>query len=272
VAQAQRVQNRPTVGDIKETNKIVEMARKHADEGIVLRSIPESDFNVFAFHDAAFGNVHANDLEDISAEWDGNHAMGSQLGSLICIGDKKCLMNLDAGCCVVDWRSKASSRVCRSTFAGETMACGDALEGALFLRGLLASFLKGRLIREDEAGAFIPLHLFTDCRSLYDHLHRDGIPKPPSEKRLAIELSAIRQALAIESRHQWARQYGRVPLRPDRPIKPPLHWLPTDKQWADILTKKMQGKSWWEALGEGLSRFPLAVQRGSQNIEDPQPV
>ena len=68
------------------------------------------------------------------------------------------------------------------------MACGDALESGLFLRGLLVSFLKGRIVPEEECGSVMPLHLFTDCRSLYDHLHREGVPKPPSEKRLATSL------------------------------------------------------------------------------------
>lgn len=267
VAQAQRIQNHPTYGDIKQTNKIVEMARKHADQGIVLKAIPEEHLHVYGFHDAAWGNVHVDEVPEVSAEWEGKHALGSQLGSLVLIGGKRCLENQEAACCVVDWRSKASTRVCRSTFAGETMACGDALEGALFLRGLLVSFLHGKLVSEGDAGKYIPIHLFTDCRSLFDHLHRDGIPKPPSEKRLAIELAAIRQALAIESKHQWFKKHGRVPLRPDRPLKPPIHWLPTDQQWSDILTKKMSGTAWWAALGEGMIRFPLTVPK-----ENPAPV
>ena len=145
------------------------------------------------------------------------------------------------------------------------MACGDALEGALFLRGLLVSFLHGKLVPEGEAGKHVPLHLFTDCRSLFDHLHRDGIPKPPSEERLAIELAAIRQDLAVESKHPWIKKHGHVPLRP-------IHWLPTDQQWSDIFTKKMSGTTWWAALGEGTLHFPSAVPKDPTIREDPAPV
>ena len=185
--------------------------------------------------------------------------MGSQLGSIVFVGDRDCLQNKEGSACIIDWKSKASTRVCRSTFAGETMACGDALESALFLRGLLVSFLKGGIVSEEKCGSIMPLHLFTDCRSLYDHLHREGVPKPPSEKRLAIELAAIRQALAIEGRHLWRAVHGTGDVRPDRPMKPPIHWLPTDQQWADVLTKKMSSTTWWQMVGEGRLRFPLAV-------------
>jgi hypothetical protein len=148
------------------------------------------------------------------------------------------------------------------------MACGDALETALYLRGILISFMKGKIIKENLAGQLVPLHLFTDCKSLYDHLHREGVPRPPSEKRLAIELAAIRQTLTNEGRHQWKALYGEGEVRPERPLKPPIHWLPTDKQWADVLTKKMASTVWWENLGEARHRFPLMMPKQSPNTGD----
>ena len=111
------------------------------------------------------------------------------------------------------------------------------------------------------AGERLPMHLFTDCKSLYDHLHREGVPRPPSEKRLAIELAAIRQALTVEGRHQWKEKHGSGEVRPDRPLKVPIHWLPTDKQWADILTKKMTSTLWWQSIGEALLSFPFTVPK-----------
>ena len=166
----------------------------------------------------------------------------------VMIGDRMCLQNEPHAASMVNWRSKASTRVCRSTFAGETMACGDALETALFLTGLLISCVEAGIVAEKDAGKKTPLHLMTDCRSLCDHLHREGVPRPPSERRLAVELAAIRQALAVEGRHQWSQRHGEGEVRPDRPLKPPIHWLPTDCQWADISTKKMNSKSWWQLI------------------------
>lgn len=272
VAQAQRVQNKPTIGDLKNTNKLVDLAKKHFDKGIVLRRIPEEHMAIFAFHDAAWGNVDITEVQDADPRWEGEHPLGSQLGTLVMVGDDRCMQNQVCPSCIVDWRSKASTRVCRSTFAGETMACGDALETALFLRGLLVSFRDGDLLSEKTAGERLPMHLFTDCKSLYDHLHREGVPRPPSEKRLAIELAAIRQALTVEGRHQWKEKHGSGEVRPDRPLKVPIHWLPTDKQWADILTKKMTSTLWWQSIGEALLSFPFTVPSQSSKHEDAIPV
>eukprot|EP00435_Cladocopium_sp_Y103_P068690 s358_g32.t1 len=269
VSQAQRVQGKPTIGDIKELNKVVELARKHFHRGITLKKIPEDKLCVFAFHDAAWGNVVTEDPQVLDPEWAGNFTMGSQLGSLVMVGHRDSLSNEEGACSFVDWKSKASTRVCRSTFAGETMACGDALESALYLRGLLASFLQGKIVEERAAGALVPIHLFTDCKSLYDHLHKDGVPRPPSEKRLAIELAAIRQTLAVEAQHQWFQKYGTGETRPDKPKKPPIHWLPTDQQWADLLTKKMSATTWWEAVGRGFLKLPLSVPKQSLEKKDP---
>lgn len=60
VAQAQRVQGNPTVYDIKETNKIVDAAKNHKQEGITLKRIPEERMVFLAYHDAAWANA---DLE-----------------------------------------------------------------------------------------------------------------------------------------------------------------------------------------------------------------
>ena len=180
VAQAQRAQGKPTIKDIKDINKLVDLAVKYKDKGVTLKKTPEHKLAFYAFHDAAWGNVHADDGNFLTEEWDGNFTMGSRLGSLVMVGDEECLRNREANFSMIDWKSKASTRVCRSTFAGETMACGDAVESALYLRGILASFMRGRLIPENEAGEVIPLHLFTDCKSLFDHLRRDGVPRPPS--------------------------------------------------------------------------------------------
>lgn len=159
---------------------------------------------------------------------------------------------------MIDWRSKSSHRVCRSTFAGETMACCEALEGGLFLRGLFASFATGARVPDKDGGKLYLLHLITDCRSLYDHIHREGVPRAPSEKRLAIDLAGLRQALMIEGNHQWQQRYGTTGKpAPERPVQPPLHWLPTHEQMADLLTKRLKADEWWAKVSSGNLGLPL---------------
>ena len=121
------------------------------------------------------------------------------------------------------------------------MACSEGLESALFLRGLYISFAKGVRVPDHAGGKYFPLHLVTDCRSLYDHIHREGIPRAPAEKRLAIDLAGLRQALMVEARHQWQDEHGAsASPTPEGPLRPPLHWLPTQEQLADILTKRLK--------------------------------
>ena len=84
---------------------------------------------VLSYHDAAWANVHLED--ELEPTWDGDSKKGSQLAHLTMIAGKDCLGRKAAPAAIVDWRSKASARVCRSTFAGETLACGDGMESAI---------------------------------------------------------------------------------------------------------------------------------------------
>ena len=156
------------------------------------------------------------------------------------LAEKRSLQNQKSEFRVIDWKRKGSQRVCRSTFAGGTMACCEASESNLYLRGLYLSMIHGRIMPEQECGRHMEMHLVTGCKSLYDHIHRECIPKAPTEKRLAIDLTGLRQSLMIEAWHQWRRRYGQeAKTTPQRPCRPPLHWLPTDSQLSDTLTKLM---------------------------------
>ena len=260
VSQAQRKQRNPTVEDIKSTNKIVDAAWRHQDEGIVLRRIAEDDLVFIAYHDAAWGNVEVDDKEVGDPEWLGGHQVASQLGSLVVAADRRCLHGNDGAFSVLHWQSKGCQRVCRSTFAGETMACNDAVEAGIYLRGLMLSIMKGQVIVEKDAGRWVPFHCITDCKSLYDHTHREGSPKAPSDKRLAIDLAGLRQVLFMEGRHQWEARHGLGPgdlVTPEKPCRPPIHWLPTGEQLADILTKILKADDWWTTMSRGYLNFPF---------------
>ena len=261
VSQAQRKQNAPTISDLKATNKIVDLAGRHHDCGLTLWRIEEKDLAILAYHDAAWGNTTVEDAApDENEGWYGEHQVASQLGALIVAVDKRALMNQKGKFSLLHWQSKGCRRVCRSTFAGETMACSDAVECGIYLRGLLVSMKTGYLVPEKECGRYIDFHCITDCKSLYDHIHREGAPKAPADKRLAIDLAALRQVLFHEGRLQWEKQYHMPPdalATPERPCRPPLHWLPTGEQLADILTKLMRADTWWSKIQDGTVALPF---------------
>ena len=153
VSQAQKVQKKPTIKDLKETNWVVEQAKRHHEEGIRIRKIPEENLMILGYHDAAWANVDLDGVQDPEAPlWDGSFKLASQLGSLILIADRECLGNVERNMSLIEWRSKSSSRVCRSTFAGETMACAETLESCLYARTMLISFLDGQFMDVQAAG------------------------------------------------------------------------------------------------------------------------
>ena len=274
VCQAQKKQRTPSIADLKQTNKAVTDTIQFQHCGVTLRKIPEERLCFLAYHDAAWANTQPDAGEEQDFDWIGDHQVASQLGSLVLLADITCLGNEGGRFSLVDWKSKAAHRVCRSTFAGETMACSEGLEGALFLRGLYISFATGARVPDHQGGQFFPLHLVTDCRSLYDHIHREGVPRAPAEKRLAIDLAGLRQALMIEAEHQWRQEHGEeFKPTPERPLRPPLHWLPTHEQLADILTKRLKPTEWWGRINSGWLSLPLkTMPRQDKNQQDFRPV
>ena len=86
------------------------------------------------------------------------------------------------------------------------------------------------------------MRFLSDCRSLYDHLTREGIPRVPTDKRLAIDLAAIRMDL---------QGFGR------------LAWVPTARQLADLLTKPLKANGWWSTFSEGLE---LTFREEGENV------
>ena len=247
VAEAQRHQNAPRIKHLKETNALVTQAGKFQSEGITLRKIQPGREILIAYHDAAWGNVELEGERD--EEWEGKFLTGSQLGVMIFMADKDVLNKEGGLASPLTWMSKVCKRTCRSTFAGETMACCEASEHALFLRDLWSSFQKSK-------SGVMDFHLMTDCRSLYDHIHRAGAPKAPSEKRLAIDLAGLRQILRQEGQRQWELRNPGLEPTPTRPMKVPLHWVPTEWQMSDVLTKRMCPRKWWALMASGNIQIP----------------
>ena len=262
VSQAQRKQSDPSTDDIKKTNKLVDIAFDHKDHGVTLKKIPEKQIAFIAFHDAAWANVSAEDPDIGDSNWSGDHPVASQLAHVIVVSDKRVLEGEEHDFSLIDWRSKSSQRVCRSTFAGETMACCEAVEHAVYLRSLFLSFASGCMVSEVCGGEKAPLHCITDCKSLFDHLHREGTPKAPSEKRLAIDLAGLRQILMREAKQQFISEHGPdLDPTPERPCRPPIHWVPTELQLADILTKELKSAEWWLTMAKGRLFLPFKKQR-----------
>ena len=215
VSMAQQLQKSPSYGDLKFTNTIAAKAHQFRERGLEFRGIAKDRLMVLVFHDAAWANVPEPDPEEhyyvltrdedeaglqregpyaagnIRRAKKGNSKVASQLGILVTFADRGALSGQAGWCNVADWRSRAGQRICRSTFGAETQACAEGLETAQYLRSMYETFVTGYMVPVDAA--VLPILCLSDCRSLYDHLNRQGIPRVPSDKRLAVDLAALRQ-------------------------------------------------------------------------------
>ena len=271
VSMAQQLQKSPTIGDLRFTNATAAKAVQFKDRGLVFNPIDLRRIMVIVYHDAAWANVPVPDPDEdfyvLSPEDDvaglqsegpyagraenrkakkGNSRVASQLGVLVTFADRGVLNNQPGNYSVVDWKSRAGQRVCRSTFGAETQACAEGLETGQYMRSMLESLITGHLVTVELAK--LPILCLSDCRSLFDHLNKQGIPRVPTDKRLAVDLAALRQALKSE---MWS---DALPIGP-------IGWVPGSVQKGDVLTKPQNPAGWWESLGEKLV-LPLAIGGG----------
>ncbi|CAE7697802.1 RE1 [Symbiodinium microadriaticum] len=198
VSMAQQLQKSPTAGDVRFTNMLAKRAEAHRDKGIWLKPVDLNNYEIFVYHDSAWANASLDPEDDFTLS-EADHNLGvmtgtpydfkerkakkanskvaSQYGLLILIADRNCFAKGGGESSLLEWRSAAGKRVCRSTFAAETMACCEGLEAGQFVRSFLATTLRGRLCRIEELYPALLLGL-----------------------SLAIDLAAIRQMLDQEQR------------------------------------------------------------------------
>ena len=269
VSMAQQLQSSPVIDDLKFTNSIANRAQQFKHEGLHFRPIPEQRLMILNYHDAAWANTPPDDQEDgwfsLSpsdnerglqregpfCDKDGgrkakrnNSKVASQLGCLVLFADRGVLSGEPGKYSVADWRSKAGQRVCRSTFGAETQACVEGLETAEYIRSMYETLRSGSLV--SVVDAIIPILCLSDCRSLFDHLTKQGVPRVPSDKRLAVDLAALRQSLKEE---QWSKDL-------------PIGWIPNTIQLSDILTKPQNPTAWWERMSQDLLVPISLAQKG----------
>ena len=243
VSFSQRRQKGPTYAEVKTTNKVVKMAQTAKDEPLIFTKLADrlEDLVLLVYHDAAWANVPP-DLEHAAPEEieeAAGHGIYSQLGHLLLMTGRDALGGAPSPTMTVGWKSHACPRVCRSTFAAETMAALGGWEDALCFRSFVACALRPQPVADLETVAreLFPIVSLTDCKSLYDNVHRLGGPRAPTEKRLIVDLTALRKMVGDEATRWGDRLHGQKVFR----------WLPTTHQLADALTKLIiDVKSWWQ--------------------------
>ncbi|CAK0871378.1 unnamed protein product [Prorocentrum cordatum] len=118
VAMGQRTQNKPTIQYLLETNRLIKLARKHADVGLEFPKL-RGPLCLVTYHDASWANadeppegVIATLLTKIVGSKDKNIQIRSQAGGYVTfIAEAKLLCGDKARAGIVDWRSGTIKRV-----------------------------------------------------------------------------------------------------------------------------------------------------------------
>ena len=215
------------VGDLLRANRCVREVCKHR-QSLEFQNLG-TEVEVVAFHDAGLYNSVGVEIEDR----DPDHVLMkgtekklaySQKGALIgliqrgatdCEG-KRVPMN------IMDWKSSTNRRVVESSFAAETHGALLAHGLAHFCQVLLAEMKHGgdviRAVSDEDWQGLVPLNMVTDCKSLYDTVHKEG--QHVTDKSGIVPAVLLRQMLSTRS----------------HPSKARLLWVPTRCQVADGLT------------------------------------
>lgn len=149
-----------TDSSIKLANRVIRHLKNTPDLTLQFHKLDQESLSMVVYADASFNNCVNN---------------RSQLGFIIC------LVDATQRCSILHYSSFKSTRVTRSSMAGETLAFAAGFDNAFLLLHDLQRML----------GRKIPLLMFTDSRQLFDVLTRSNYT---TERRLMVDIAAAREA------------------------------------------------------------------------------
>ena len=241
VNQMQKQQNHPLKGDLTKVNKIIKEMKETAEFEYVIQRV-EEPMAVATWSDSSLYGVKGEPLEDDDLQEYDRHKVRSQAGALVGVVAEKDLKSTEeVAVSFVDQRSRATHRAVISTFAAETAAALDAFGMGYYVRTFLVEIEKGwlkkGLLEYDEKD--MTLRLISDCKSLYDHLCKDGAV--PEDKWTAVYVAALKCGVSAG------------PGRDES--KAGLMWVASRWQLADVLTKGGLSRMFREIMASGVTRF-----------------
>ena len=212
-----------TVSTLLRANKAVVDAKKDGDFALRFGRIPLEQAGIVAVTDAALGNVHSNGCTSC----DSMNKVHSQSCYAILLGDKELVSGKKGRFSILDFRSHRIARVCRSSYAAETLGAEEGLDAAELAKGFVAEALG--LPVHHMLATRVPLTGVTDAKDCYDRVTSDtGFG---SQKSLMYSIANIRQQLR----------------RPQTTYR----WTATSNMFVDSGTKLMDGSHLRQTLQRG---------------------
>jgi len=245
----QKRQSNPTYGDYLDLGRVIREVKSTAD--FALRIRPIENPVVAAWTDSALYGAEGELLEDEDdLEGYDRHKIFSQRGALVGLISRDHLEDVgDVPLSVLDWRTRAAKRVFHATFAAESQAAVDTYGLAKYLRAYWCDILLGFTANIDVTSYGedqMEIILYTDCKSLFDHLKKDGAV--PDDKWIAVAVASLKCAVSSGSGRNLSKSECR--------------WIASRWQLADCLTKSGLGKTLRAILDKGSTRLhELSLQQ-----------
>ena len=217
-----------TIGRVLRANAALKQFQQNPYYEMVFRPVDPLRGGIVVVADAALGNVT---LEG-STEALPSEKVYSQACYFVLLADANLLGGGVGYFNVIDSRSHRIPRVCRSTYAAETLSTEEAFDIGRLCRGLLAS-VHGRDLygkKAEMAIDSIPMVVVVDAKDVFDKTNSDT-PSYGAQKSLAFTVS-------------WMRSELRRP-------NASLRWTSTENMWCDGGTKMMDLSHMRRILAEG---------------------
>jgi hypothetical protein len=184
-------------------NRLLNFALERRDRGVHFAA------DAFEFEEAIILSINGASHAASSDATNEGHIVGhrSHSGRLLALTLKEFLETGKGKIHLLQWSSTVIKRVCRSTLQAETLSVQLGSEDAERMRQLLY-VVKNKATALKRTENFINamdetvVSWYTDCRSLSDHLTNVNAAAV-SDKRLAIDLTSLRQELWRERGNFW---------------------------------------------------------------------
>ena len=159
LAELRRKQASLTVQNVQKLNKVIRTAEV-IESKIKIRSIPVEHLRFMVVHDAAHANLEGG---------------ASQQGHLI-LAVHASITNCRVLVSVLSWQRKKIKRVVRSSLAAETCSMSTCQEHLDWMRTMWEQMTRSDFVLEnfEQFLTARPSILVTDCKSLYDAIHKEG--------------------------------------------------------------------------------------------------
>ena len=219
---------KPTVGTLLRANLLCKEFKLTKHFELVFRPVNPLAGGLMVVTDSSLGNV----TDTGSAAAAALEKVYSQSCYYVLLADENLMQGRPGSFNVLDMRSHRIPRVCRSSYAAETLGAEEAFDVGQLCRGFVASLRGLSLQRQDVDRSLnsVGLTVVVDAKDVHDKANSDTFSFG-SQKSLAFTVAWLRAVLR----------------RPNTVLR----WTSTENMWVDSGTKDMDLSHMRKILAEG---------------------